>query len=95
MVAGHTVGLVRAELLPLVRAAPIFHVSEQAVTLEPALETPEARSEAMAELLNLWRTQEDLVALRGWRNEVRTDCALTASRRLKEARDLSIFLYKP
>ncbi|XP_043217721.1 nudix hydrolase 24, chloroplastic-like isoform X3 [Amphibalanus amphitrite] len=69
VVAGHTVGLVRAELLPLVRAASMFHVTEGAVTLDPALETPEARSAAMAELLQRWRTQENLVALRGWRNE--------------------------
>ncbi|XP_037077579.1 uncharacterized protein YJR142W-like isoform X2 [Pollicipes pollicipes] len=69
VVAGHTVGLVRAELLPLVGAASIFHVSESAVTLDPVLDTPAARSEAMAQLLERWRDQEDLVALRGWRNE--------------------------
>ena len=70
VVAGHTVGLVRAELLPLVRAAPIFHVSESAVTIDPALETAEARSAAMADLLQRWRAHEDLVALRSWRDEV-------------------------
>ena len=70
VVAGHTVGLVRAELLPLVRAAAVFRVSEREVTMDPALETADARSEAMAELLQRWRAEHDLVALRGWRDEV-------------------------
>ena len=70
MVAGRMVGLVRPELLPLVRAAPIFQLVDGAVTLDPALETPETRSQAVAELLHRWRAEEDLPALRGWRDEV-------------------------
>ena len=64
------VGLVRPELLPLVRAAPIFQLANGEVTLDPALQTPEARSQAVAELLQRWRAEQDLPALRGWRDEV-------------------------
>lgn len=70
VVAGRTVGLVRAELLPLLRQAAEFSVSEAAVTLDPALETPDARSDAMARLLQKWRETAGLTALKGWRGEV-------------------------
>jgi hypothetical protein len=68
MVAGTHVGWVVPDFaVALARFPHVFQVDRNAVTLQPRLETPEARSEAVAEVLEILRA-EGLIP--GWRNEL-------------------------
>jgi len=70
MVAERHVGWVVPDFaVVLARFPHVFHVDEKTVTLQPRLDTFEARSEAVAEVLATLRA-EGLVP--GWRNELYT-----------------------
>lgn len=62
------VGAVHRSRLPLLQAHPdVFHVHDARVTLDPRLDTPAARTEAVAEVLREWR---DAGLFPGWRDEL-------------------------
>jgi hypothetical protein len=68
MVADTHVGWVVPDFaVALARFPHVFHVDEKAVTMQPRLDTPATRSEAVAEVLDTLRA-EGLVP--GWRNEL-------------------------
>ncbi len=62
------VGAVHRSRLPLLQAHPgIFHVDDARVTLDPRLDTPAARTEAVAGVLREWRNAGLFPA---WRDEL-------------------------
>lgn len=70
MVDGHLVGLIRSRLLPLIRAATsVLCEDGTAVNLDPGLDSFEKRTDAVDALLRKWRREENLSALKGWREE--------------------------
>jgi hypothetical protein len=70
VVAGKHVGWVMPDFaVALARFPHVFHVGEAAVTLQPRLDTFEARSDAVAEVLATLRAEGKVP---GWRNEFYT-----------------------
>jgi hypothetical protein len=70
MVAGKHVGWVVPDFaVALARFPHVFHVDEGTVTLQPRLDTFEARSAAVAEVLDTLRAEGQVP---GWRNELYT-----------------------
>ncbi len=62
------VGAVHRSRLPLLQAHPdVFHVDGACVTLDPRLDTPAARTEAVAAVLRAWRDADMFPA---WRDEL-------------------------
>jgi 8-oxo-dGTP pyrophosphatase MutT (NUDIX family) len=62
------VGAVHRQRLPLLQEHPgIFHIDDARVTLDPRLDTPAARTEAVAGVLRAWR---DVGLFPGWRDEL-------------------------
>lgn len=62
------VGAVHRQRLPLLQEHPgIFRVDDACVTLDPRLDTPAARTEAVASVLRAWR---EAGLFPGWRDEL-------------------------
>ncbi|HQE91728.1 MAG TPA: DUF4743 domain-containing protein [Anaerolineae bacterium] len=68
VIEGTVVGAVHRQRLPLLQAQPgIFQIHDGRVTLDPRLDTPAARTEAVAGVLAEWR---DAGLFPGWRDEL-------------------------
>lgn len=68
VVDGTVVGAVHRSKRPLLQEYPnVFHMTKECVSVHPRLDTPAARTEAVAEVLRAWR---DMGLVPGWRDEL-------------------------
>ena len=71
IVDGYIVGLVRPDVLKVIRNYPIFKVYNDSVELTPLYgHDYETRSREVEAVINEWRKNKIFVTLNGWRDEV-------------------------
>ncbi|KAL4710579.1 hypothetical protein ACJJTC_008981 [Scirpophaga incertulas] len=70
IVAGHQVGLIRPNVMKHLQRFPqVFRITDKFVELNPAFRDYRERTIKMAETLSHLQKDNDLVALKGWRDE--------------------------
>ncbi|CAG9560342.1 unnamed protein product [Danaus chrysippus] len=70
LVAGHQVGLIRPDILKYLRTFPeVFRITGEYVELNPAFRNYQERTSKVAEVLQSLRKENEICALKGWRDE--------------------------
>ncbi|XP_045764390.1 uncharacterized protein YJR142W [Maniola jurtina] len=70
MVAGHQVGLIRPDVLKYLQRFPeVFRITGKYVELNPAFRDYQERTSKVAEVLDSLRKENEICALKGWRDE--------------------------
>ncbi|CAG9126967.1 hypothetical protein JYU34_016326 [Plutella xylostella] len=70
IVAGHQVGLVRPDVTKHLQRFPeVFNITGKSVELNPAFRDYQERSSKVADVLESLRKENEICALKGWRNE--------------------------
>ncbi|CAH2107472.1 unnamed protein product [Euphydryas editha] len=70
LVAGHQVGLVRPDVLKHLQRFPeVFRITGKVVELNPAFRDYQERTSKVAEVLQDLRKENEIFALKGWRDE--------------------------
>ncbi|RVE39809.1 hypothetical protein evm_015541 [Chilo suppressalis] len=71
IVAGHQVGLIRPNVMKYLQKCPeVFRIAEKYVELNPAFRDYTERTTKVAEALGILRKDEEICALKGWRDEL-------------------------
>ncbi|XP_053602269.1 uncharacterized protein LOC128670546 [Plodia interpunctella] len=70
LVTGRQVGLIRSDVMKHLQRFPeVFSINDKYVELNPAFRDYEERTSKVAEILNKLRIENEICALKGWRNE--------------------------
>ncbi|CAH0727874.1 unnamed protein product, partial [Brenthis ino] len=70
LVAGHQVGLIRPDVLKHLQRFPeVFRITGKFVELNPAFRDYQERTSKVAEVLQSLRKENEICALKGWRDE--------------------------
>ncbi|XP_059062125.1 uncharacterized protein LOC131854955 [Achroia grisella] len=70
LVAGHQVGLIRPNVMKYLQRFPeVFNITDKHVELNPAFRDYKQRTMRVAEVLQNLRVENEICALKGWRDE--------------------------